>query len=268
MIGTEGNWILAKGGRRLIFPVADLPGPALRGLADRFDSLFACPELAGNGDTLDVTGLIQFCGCAVSCSALSLLEIEDAVKSYNRHFPLRPGHAVLDVGAFEGLYSIYAATQVGPSGRVVAMEPEPGNLRRLRENISRSQLGQIELVDRGLWSTDGLVDFRDAGHASAVTSSNGASVVKVTTLATLLAREKIGRLDFVKMDIEGAEVEVLESSRELLRTLPAAWAIASYHRRDGQPTARRLEKIFQEIGYQALTENPAHPTTYAWPAAK
>ncbi len=265
----DGNsWILARDGQRLVVPDANLSGPALRALAEKLDALFACPELAGHGGTIDANGLIWFCGSMVRCSVESLLDITGAVTAYDRHRPLTPGQTVVDAGAFEGMFAIYAASRVGKSGRVIALEPDPENLRRLRENVARNGLSQVEIVEAGLWSHEGTVDFTPGGHGAAINPGSGSMEIRVSALAGLIEHRKITRLDFIKMDIEGAEIEVLESSRELLRTLPAAWAIASYHRRDGQKTAGRLEKIFRELGYKALTENPAHLTTYAWPAAK
>lgn len=259
----EANWVLARDAHRLVVPDTNLSGPALRALAERFDELFACPELAGHGGTIDASGPIHYCGGTVRCSVESLLDITCAVAAYNRHYPLAPGQTVVDAGAFEGMFAIYAACRVGASGRVIALEPDPENLRRLRENVARSGLNQIEIVEAGLWSRDGTVEFSSGGHGAAIAPGIGSTAIRVTTLAGLIERHKITRLDFVKMDIEGAEVEVLESSQDLLPTLHAAWAIASYHRRDGKPTARRLEEIFRASNYEVTTENPIHLTTFA-----
>jgi arsenate reductase-like glutaredoxin family protein len=65
------------------------------------------------------------------------------------------------------------------------------------------------------------------------------------------------------MDIEGAEIEVLEGAKDFLRNKNIHFAIASYHHRNGEQTYKTLEKIFAEIGYQAETGFHRHLTTWA-----
>jgi hypothetical protein len=72
-------------------------------------------------------------------------------------------------------------------------------------------------------------------------------------------------VDYIKMDIEGAEIEALEGAARMMSTLKPTFAIASYHKRDGRPTAETLEKLFNELGYRTETGFPSHLTTYASP---
>ena len=71
-----------------------------------------------------------------------------------------PGACFYDVGAHIGFYSLLAARLVGQGGHVVAFEPDPANAAVLRENITRNNLGQIEVVPVALWSHCGVVAFR------------------------------------------------------------------------------------------------------------
>ena len=60
---------------------------------------------------------------------------------------------------------------------------------------------------------------------------------------------------FVKMDIEGAELSFIQGAKEFLRTHPVHFAIESYHRVDGDFTYKKLDPIFEEIGYEHLSSD-------------
>ena len=69
------------------------------------------------------------------------------------------------------------------------------------------------------------------------------------------------------MDIEAAEIEVIEGAVDFMKTQPINFAIASYHLRDGQETYHAVEKLLQLAGYGYATEFTETITTYAWPKA-
>ena len=73
-------------------------------------------------------------------------------------------------------------------------------------------------------------------------------------------RFSINQFDLIKMDVEGAEQEVIRGSLDFIKEHNIHFAIASYHNKNG---AEDLEKMFESIGYEANTGNPAHQTTYA-----
>jgi hypothetical protein len=108
----------------------------------------------------------------------------------------------------------------------------------------------------------------DRGCADGAAVPAGSLPVPVQSLPDLVSRYGLTRLDFVKMDIEGAEIEAIEGAGSVLSTLKPKFAIASYHRRNGRPTAETLERLFREVGYSSITGFPEHMTTYASPATR
>jgi FkbM family methyltransferase len=138
---------------------------------------------------------------------------------------LRPGMVFLDGGANDGLYSLFAARQIGPEGIVIAVEPSEREYERLIANLSVNRLATVrpQKVALGKERGTGTLAIAEQGHEGQNTM--GARVsnptvettrhesVAVETIDELVSREGLTRLDFVKLDVEGSEVDVLEGAR-------------------------------------------------------
>jgi len=147
----------------------------------------------------------------------------------------RAGATVVDAGANIGYNTVYAARLVGPTGRVIAVEPAADNVRLLRENIDANALANVTVHQLALGRRDEMRDLFLRGETSAVNSLFQPSVyaqvtgierVAVTPLDALVD----GRADVVKIDVEGAELEVLGGMTRLLEH-PAIQMIVEWHPR-------------------------------------
>ncbi len=130
---------------------------------------------------------------------------------------LMPGMTVFDVGANIGYYALMEARLVGPEGRVVALEPSPDNVDRLRRNLELNQVANATVLNKAVSDRPGrrrffladqsnLHTFHDTG--SAAPHLSGRSIeVDCTTVPELAA--EFGAPDLIRMDVEGHEVEVL-----------------------------------------------------------
>jgi FkbM family methyltransferase len=144
-----------------------------------------------------------------------------------------PGATVLDVGANIGYNTVHAARLAGPRGRVVAVEPTPDNLEVLRRNVEAAELENVVVEPVAAGRTSGVRELFVRGARSAVNSlfaeSCYASVTDVLQVAVLPLDELVdGAADIVKIDVEGAELDVLEGMTRLLRTPPTA-LIVEWH---------------------------------------
>jgi FkbM family methyltransferase len=131
---------------------------------------------------------------------------------------LRPGDAYIDGGAHDGLYTVLAASLVGPDGRVDAFEASPKAVARLAENVALNDLSSVTIHAAALSNANGLIDFvidRGEGNRMQTPDLLGHSAIQVgtVTLDTLGARfYAMG-----KLDIEGAEPLALLGAKEMLR---------------------------------------------------
>jgi FkbM family methyltransferase len=163
----------------------------------------------------------------------SMAEPEALIRQYLDFAGLEPGQTVLDLGAYAGDSTWFFAQAVGPAGRVLAVEPDPASLAALRRNVAEHGLAQVAVDGSAVLDHDGTVSFQAEGSiGSGITETSGRSggetTVPAVSLATLLARHRFERPDFIKMDIEGAEVRVLAGSAGLLAQLRPRLLIESH----------------------------------------
>lgn len=140
---------------------------------------------------------------------------------------LRPGMTFLDVGANVGLFSLFAARRVTARGRVVAFEPSSRERAVLQRNIARNRLGNVSVVPMALGAEAGtaLLQVAPGLHAGHNTLGGFAyegvvaertEEVQIETLDALADRLALDRIDVVKIDVEGAEVKMLQGARTTL----------------------------------------------------
>jgi FkbM family methyltransferase len=134
---------------------------------------------------------------------------------------MRRGALVVDVGASIGYNTVYASRRVGPTGRVVAIEPAADNLGVLRENIATNDLGNVVVRPVAAGRAHEVRDFFLRGETSAVNSLFPQSVYAAVTR---IEQVQVAPLDdlvegdpaLVKIDVEGAELDVLGGMTRLL----------------------------------------------------
>ncbi len=194
-------------------------------------------------------------------------ELKRSLKGYLAKHDIKKGETIIDCGAYIGEFTLYAAKAVGQSGRVIAFEPDPVIFKKLTTNIELNGLKNITALNKGLWSKSGTLKFvgdsiKGYSFMAAEKDSN-AIEVPVVSLDDELERLNIKKVDFIKMDVEGAEIEAIKGSARTLKAENAGLAIASYHTVDGAKSCFALEKMLQELGYKAETAHPKHLTTYA-----
>jgi FkbM family methyltransferase len=178
---------------------------------------------------------------------------------------LRPGMVVVDAGANEGLYTLFAARRVRATGLVLAVEPSPRELGCLRHNIARNRMSNIRVVPMALSDRRGrtllqLAEDEHAGHNTLGAfvyeiQAAGTHAVEHIPLDTLLAQEHVQRVDLIKADIEGAELAFLRGARETLRcykpTVLCELDDAALKHQDA--SAARLLDILEDCGYRVLS---------------
>ncbi len=183
-------------------------------------------------------------------------EVEPEVQTVLQTY-LHAGMTFYDVGANIGFFSLLAARLVGVGGRVVAFEADPEMAARLREHAVRSVEAPISVEEKAVWFTAGPVFFaradtklspdRGVGHVvvgGATETSQGTIRVETVVLDEYAAR--VCQPDFIKCDVEGAEVEVFRGARQLLVEKKPV-ILCEMH---GEENRRVLLEEFTRLGYR------------------
>jgi FkbM family methyltransferase len=138
---------------------------------------------------------------------------------YERYFPLMPKMTVIDAGASHGMWTIHAAKKIGSEGRVIALEPSPFSYDVLQENVELNALDNVITLRKALWKVDGPVHFElgtayDLGHVRESLSQKENESIGVT-LDQLMKDYNIKKINFLKIDIEGGEEDVLSNWKDM-----------------------------------------------------
>lgn len=149
-----------------------------------------------------------------------------------------PGDYVIDAGACWGDTALYFANAVGEHGKVFSFEFIPSNVNILRQNLALNPHleNRVEIIEKAVWSeSDIALYYDDNGPASRVGfTPQNTQEDKVPTLSIddLVNSSSLDKLDFIKMDIEGAEPRALQGARKTLEKFKPKLAIAIYHSLD------------------------------------
>ncbi len=174
-------------------------------------------------------------------------EVQEALQ---RH--LRAGMTFYDIGANIGFFSLLAARIVGKEGRVAAFEADPEVATRLREHVARNAFGWITAEEKAVWSEQRTVYFaridpatspdRGLGH---VVSATAGDTIQVSAVSLDEYIRTQPAPDFLKCDVEGAEVEVFRGAQRLLKE-KSPGIICEMHSEENH---RILLDEFSRLGY-------------------
>lgn len=138
---------------------------------------------------------------------------------------LHPGDVFYDVGANVGFLTVIGARLVGPDGQVIAFEPVAENAAAVRHNCALNGFDHVRIREAAVSDEEGTAELQlahfsgGAALATAATPPDFKDVitVPVTTIDGLIARQEAPQPMVVKIDVEGAEINVLRGMRETLR---------------------------------------------------
>jgi FkbM family methyltransferase len=186
----------------------------------------------------------------------SLPESDGTAALYAEMGRLRAGSVVIDGGAYCGASAVLMSRIVGAGGRVIAFEPDAENYAALVRNVEAHGATNVTTSTKGLWSRSGSVEFQSDGNmGSSILEASGraashVSRVDVSCLEDVVRDFELDHLDFVKLDIEGSEVAVLESSVDVLRRFRPR-VIIEAHLVGGELTTVPLCRILESCGYRS-----------------
>lgn len=177
---------------------------------------------------------------------------EDEIKFLRRL--LLPGQKVIDIGANYGVYTLCLANVVGPTGHVWAFEPASSTAKLLREGIASNSFSQITLEQSALSNVRGVAQLSldpDSELNVVVRDQLSSSVTETVALVSLdecLERYGWQDIDFVKIDAEGEEVNILKGGKRFFAELSP---LVQYEVKAGNELHLELVDAFASLGYDS-----------------
>jgi FkbM family methyltransferase len=187
-----------------------------------------------------------------------VLSEQYAYDAYEKYYKLKKGDIVVDVGANVGAFAVKAANEVGNAGKVVAIEPERDCLKLLRRNVQENRAENVVVVPKAVWSRrtrlklylSSFTSYHSLYNESfyKIEDSSEFEEVEVDTLDNILGELGIKAVDFIKIDIEGSEVEALRGMDEILAA--DVKLVMEKHVLGGKSTSKGIVRELKSRGFQ------------------
>ena len=159
---------------------------------------------------------------------------------------VKPGGVFYDVGANVGFYTLLASALVGP-GKVFAFEPVPMNIYYLKRHLELNQIKNVELFEAAVSDRNGALSFlEEETRAMGRLQPGGNCFVQSVTLDALFQKGRITSPDYIKMDIEGAELQALHGASGIFRDFHPILFLATH----GQDVHKDCCRLLESWGYE------------------
>jgi FkbM family methyltransferase len=166
---------------------------------------------------------------------------------------LSKGMTMIDIGAHHGYLALLVSTLVGEEGRVFAFEPAPENISLLSKTIEINSGNSIEIVPFAASSESSKVKLSQSNsstHSVLDLNDESATIeVEAVTIDSFLKESNVKRIDFVKIDVEGHEIEVLKGMKDTIKAnLPMI--ICEIHNEENW---HHFIAFIKDMGYETRT---------------
>lgn len=168
---------------------------------------------------------------------------------------LKPDSVVIDAGANSGVFSVFAAMHC-KNGKIFSFEPVKSTYDVLLRNIVKYP--QVTAFNLGLGTEEKTAEIRTSSRSPGINAVNdsvlaekngrffdGSEKIQITTMDKAVEKQKLNRLDFIKIDTEGYESQILEGARATIKQFKPVIAMSAYHRENDQVELPKLLKSIE-----------------------
>lgn len=169
---------------------------------------------------------------------------------------------ILDCGANIGLASIYFKSMY-PNATIIAFEPDASNRDIFQKNITANKLQGITVKEEAVWVKDGTIQFSAAATEASKISNNGDNIITIPCIDFKKFVAQFPTIDFLKLDIEGAEFDVITHCAEMLKRV--RYLFLEYHGYTNKPEElSQLLAILSAQGFSYYIRNAADSIAFPY----
>jgi len=188
------------------------------------------------------------------------LDKDNNLLSHGKYLNLNKGSIVIECGAYIGYYAIKASEIIGKDGYVVAIEPIEENLNLLSKNIKENSIDNIEIVPKGIWNKKSKQKIirekrqRASINNLASVKTNQEIEIDCDSLDNILKNHDITKDDFIRIQVNGAEIEALKGMEKTLKKGPKI-LITSLYDKNKTSNVKIIKMILANNDYRVEFEN-------------
>jgi FkbM family methyltransferase len=182
---------------------------------------------------------------------------------------LKPGDVFYDIGANIGFFTVLAAHLVGKSGCVYAFEPVPENAQRIRHNLKLNHFSNGTVLKKAVSVHTGKGRLLLAQHSGGAMLSSagtppdfkGAMNVNLVCIDDLVAQKILKPPALVKIDVEGAEIDVLKGMKQTIQEYKPIiiYEVDDANKESFEQKSKALENLISSLGYNIMPLAVAYP---------
>lgn len=167
---------------------------------------------------------------------------------------VKPGTVVFDIGANVGFYTLLASSLVGEGGRVYAFEPLAGNIDYLERHLKMNAAHNVTLFQAAVSDREGIASFQQGdSNSMGRLDEKGTIAVEIVSLDELFFKGVLPLPDYMKIDVEGAELSVLKGARHILEKRSPTIFLATH----GSEVHSQCLSLLRSLDYVCRPLSPA-----------
>jgi FkbM family methyltransferase len=195
----------------------------------------------------------------VNIGGLGILESIFEQREYADYFPFYQKVTVIDIGAHYGYFSLFASRNLNDASRIISIEPDSANFSVLQYNISANEIQNIKVIHGAVGAENKIAKLFKGSSANnslinnyQLASANRYEEIEETTLTSIIEENKLERIDFLKMDCEGAEYEILENLPDSIFEKIITLSMEFHDLKDFRYTGARLIEILEDKKFEIV----------------
>ena len=171
--------------------------------------------------------------------------------------PIKKGDVVVELGSFYGFGTMKLSELVGEEGKIIAIEADRKNFQILNKNIQMNNISNVITVNKGIWSKSGngmLYKIKNQGNSLVpeFLKNNDQDQIEIDTLDNILASYNINKIDFISMEINGAEIEALLGMEKILSQSRLRIVAAGLYEYNNELSFHKIVNILQKNNFKTF----------------